>query len=112
MHVPANTTVSFSMQQIEDQILYYVQYFSLLNFLYYTGPAPLVRPVRPWPYRFSRGGNEKGCNWDSNLATRLTRAYWRFKLDVHDVYVPDQAFQPTHISFPPRNGATQCTRVV
>ena len=33
MHVPANTTVSFSMQQIEDQILYYVQYFSLLNFL-------------------------------------------------------------------------------
>ena len=47
------------------------------------------------------GGELEERYWDSNLATRLARTNWRFQLDVHDVYVPDQAFQPTPISFPP-----------
>ena len=31
-----------------------------------------------------------------------------FFVGFRQPYVPDQAFQSTHISFPPRNGATQC----
>ena len=35
----------------------------------------------------------------------------KFLVGFHHIYVPDQAFQSTHISFLPRNGATQCTHM-